>query len=388
MKLKIFYFVFLSVIIISCQNSNSNGNAELILSFDIEQADQVIQDKDAGIFDTDAVEMLQIQCPSGIYGVERVKFDGDKMVVLGSDQQKLHILNTDGECINEINHLGHGHNEYTSIGAFEAYDGKVYLFDWMEEKVLVYNYNGDCEQVIGHSDFWANDILALGDYLFLFNNDDSNKHFGNYHVYEVNKDFSFVSSYVPFDKPTSFACRDGFGCAKFSNDSAFYARRDARTIYKVAHGFCEPFVTIDFGDLNIPEEYLSYNYLQLVQNGLDDKFALGIEEIAASENYLFIMCDVKDETYCLVMNHKTKEVLHTYSFFKDNKFGLGYTISPIHDNIMFSFMTAESFVDYYECTFLGKDMTDNKSLKRMKEIYDNEVHTDSGNSLIIKYKLK
>ncbi len=379
--------VSFSVLFVCCQNTNTYEQEGSIIRVDIDKAKSCITDEESGLIVPNECELIQMNCSTGIGTIEDMKFDKDKMIILDNGRQRIHILNKEGVCEHEINRLGKSSNEYIEITDFFAENNKVYVLDMASLKIVEYDYEGQCKGVTNISDYWANSFFVAGDHIFLVNDRSETKD-GKNHIIEIRKDGTLVKSYIPFDKGPGLSCDMRFSC--YSEDSVFYAQRESNTIFKVTSGKCEPFITLDFGKYNLPEEYKPMDARELMYNTNNEyqKYVLGIEKIQVSGDLLFVRFSANSNDYLLVINHKTKStVLLCKGVAVCSMYHLGLMNYYTHGNSIYNLYDGDDFINSIKILEDDEKSIDEKYLRELKGIASERV-SDIGNPIIVKYKVK
>lgn len=376
-------FTFL---IVGCQNKGENNLYGDILCIDLDKSKSYISDKESGLIVSDECELIEIDCASGIGTVEDLKFDKDKLIILDNGRQRIHVLNANGNCEHEISHLGRAANEYVEITDYYVLNGKVYVLDLSSLKVIEYNFDGTCTGVTDISAYWANKLFVIGEHLFLVNQG-SDTTYGKQTVFEIKKDGSLVKTYIPFNETPGLVCDDCY--SSYSSDSVFFAQRESNTIYKIAKGQCEPFITLDFGAYNLPERLKTMDARELLHeaSGEYENYVLGIEKIQASGNLLFVRFQARQDKYLLVIDHRKKTpLLLCKGIAVNSMYQMGLMHYYLNGDDVYNLYDGEDFID------IVSNMNDNA--EQMEQRYSDQLNKivserkcDSGNPIIIKYKM-
>jgi len=383
------FLVLLSVILVCCQNKNTydqEGNF-FYVDVDIDNAKSYISDAESGLIAPNECEIVQLNCPTGIGTIEDMKFDKDNMVILDNGRQRIHILNKDGICEHEISRLGKSSNEYIEITDFFAVNDKIYVLDMSSLKVVEYDYEGQCKNVTDISDYWANSLFVLGDHLFLVN-ERSGTGNGQNHIFEIKIDGTLVKSHIPFENRPGLASDICYSF--YSTDSVFYAQREANTIFKISQGKSEPFITLDFGEYNLPDKFKEMDARELMFNTNKEyaKYALGIEKIQTSGDLLFVRFQAKNNNYLLVINYRNKtNVLLCRGIAINSMYYLGLMNYYINGKFIYDVYDSDDFIDMVKNMDDEENSIEEKYLNELKAIVL-EREADSGNPIIVKYKVK
>lgn len=371
----------------SCLKTNDSDRGGATVSIDLEKSKQFISDEESSLIVPDECAIIQLDCHKQLGSIEDVKFNGDRMVVMDNGRQGLHVLNSRGICEHEIFHLGKSSNEYIEITDYCATDESIYILDMSSQKVLEYAYDGTSKGVTGISSYWANQFFVIDDHIYLVNNGSDTKN-GQYHIFEIEKDGSLVKSHIEFGK--SFGFGDDGSKVFYAKDSVFYADRLSNTIFRISSGKCEPYIHLDFGKYNLPEQFVELDARQLMKqtNGEYKKYVLGIEGMQASGNLLFVKFQQDSDNYLLVLDHKKKaEVLLCRGIVVKNMYRMGLVNYYIHDEYIYNVYDGDDFVNFVNNMDMQDDSMDNRYYIQLKEIVS-ERSEDPGNPIIIRYKIR
>ena len=381
-----FGIALLALMLMCCGRAIDTNQTGSVLFVDVDSSKPVITNDEAGLLVPDDGDLLSVSCSSVIGEVEDMKFDKDRIFVLGDDREKIHVLNSKGVCENEISHLGKSSKEYIEITDFYAANGSVYVLDLSSQKVIEYGYDGTFKGSTNIERYWANYIFVIDDHLFLVNQGSETED-GKKGLFEITKDGTLVASYLPFEKTPGLDC--DICCAPCSADTMFYADRESNTIYKVTKGKCEPFITLDFGKYNLPEKYkgLDARELMFKSDGDYKKYSLGIEKIQVSGNLLFVRFDLDLNSYLLVIDYVKKEqVLLCRGISVKSMYQMGLMYYYMNGDYVYNVYDAEDFVQIVE-NMKDSETTIDKLYWQQLNKAATERQSDIGNPVIVKYKI-
>lgn len=380
-----FGIALLALMLMCCGRAIDTNQTGSVLFVDVDSSKPVITNDEAGLLVPDDGDLLSVSCSSVIGEVEDMKFDKDRIFVLGDDREKIHVLNSKGVCENEISHLGKSSKEYIEITDFYAANGSVYVLDLSSQKVIEYGYDGTFKGSTNIERYWANYIFVIDDHLFLVNQGSETEN-GKKGLFEITKDGTLVASYLPFEKRPGLDCDNC--CAPCSADTMFYAIRESNTIYKVTKGKCEPFITLDFGKYNLPEKYkgLDARELMFKSDGDYKKYSLGIEKIQVSGNLLFVRFDLDLNSYLLVIDYVKKEqVLLCRGISVKSMYQMGLMYYYMNGDYVYNVYDAEEFVQIVEYMKDSETTIDKLYWQQLNKAAT-ERQSDIGNPVIVKYK--
>lgn len=381
-----FGIALLALMLMCCGRSIDTNQTGCVLFVDVDSSKPVITNDEAGLLVPDDGDLLSVSCSSVIGEVEDMKFDKDRIFVLGDDRQRIHVLNSKGVCENEISRLGKSSEEYIEITDFYAANGSVYVLDQSSQKVVEYGYDGTFKGSTNIERYWANYIFVIDDHLFLVNQGSETED-GKKGLFEITKDGTLVASYLPFEKRPGLDCDNC--CAPCSADTMFYAERESNTIYKVTKGKCEPYITLDFGKYNLPEKYkgLDARELMFKSDGDYKKYSLGIEKIQVSGNLLFVRFELDLDSYFLVIDYVKKEqVLLCRGISVKSMYQMGLMYYYMNGDYVYNVYDAEEFVQIVEYMKDSETTIDKLYWQQLNKAAT-ERQSDIGNPVIVKYKI-
>lgn len=168
---------------------------------------------------------LETTPQSLIRRMDKVQFDGGKIYILSTTQNRVFIFDYSGKFIKAFDRYGRAPGEYTSITDFEVMDGRMHVFDDNRGILLHYDDNGSylTEEKIERGESFK----LLPDGLRVVNVNNSGSYLDNYKSlgrnYAVVRDQRLEHTDIPYP-PSVFARRrrsvDG-------GRPAFFAHRDS-----------------------------------------------------------------------------------------------------------------------------------------------------------------
>ena len=232
-----------------------------------------------------------------------------------------------------------------------------------------------------------NELFVLKDNLFLVNEGSDTK-FGQQHIFEIKKDGTLVKSYIPFKDRPGLVCDVCYSLR--STDSIMYAQRETNTIYMITPQKCEPILSIDFGDYNLPDKFKMMDARELMSSTNNEykRYSLGVEKIQTSDNFLFVRFQARDNNYLLVINTINNEtVLFCRGISINNMYHLGLMNYYMHKNFIYDVYDSDDFVDIVENMKEEGFPIEKSYLKQLEDIASNNIFAE-GNPIVVKYKIK
>ncbi len=121
----------------SCESSKSNENGQLVtISMDLDNREV----SDIGLFSLDTLH-LDNSDEALVFRARDILFNGDNICIWGPN--KAIIYTKDGKFINQLGTQGRGPGEYLNLNAVYVSDGKYYISDFNDKKLLEYDNNGE-----------------------------------------------------------------------------------------------------------------------------------------------------------------------------------------------------------------------------------------------------
>jgi hypothetical protein len=248
---------------------------------------------------------------SGIYEAQFIPLESteeslvgevDKVIVYDSliyvldckNAKKLFVFNMEGKFIRTIGKVGKGNGEYLVLNDFDIAEDRIYISSQQNNKMLVFNLNGQHIKDIKFSGYIGMNFKALKDKGFVVKNaDGSNKSAIFYNI--MGKKSKIVTNpeidFMRYSNPYAFT--------EFNNDLYMYfAMND--TIYKIADDYLLPKYAVDLGIKSIPFNKI-YNK-KLLDNYRASKEYLSIMTFLTFPKYHFIKVYNSDLTHSILIN--------------------------------------------------------------------------------------
>ncbi|WP_303207092.1 6-bladed beta-propeller [Bacteroides oleiciplenus] len=170
MRKNIEYLVITGILLLvySCNFSKTKDNKVIfsssIVDFDLRNNEETILMSDF----IDSVKMIWLKLPNDetIGRATRVCFDSSHIFILDRLQQKVFHFDINGTLLDELDKRGNGPGEYQSVYSCIARDNILYVFDKMDQKILLYDYSFKFIRAI-HCEIWVENLFLLPDGSFL-----------------------------------------------------------------------------------------------------------------------------------------------------------------------------------------------------------------------------
>ena len=116
----------------------------------------------------DSVKMIWLKLPNDetIGRATCICFDSCHIFILDRLQQKVFHFDMTGTLLGELDRRGNGPGEYQSVYSCIARDSMFYVFDKMNQKILIYDYSFKFLCTI-HCEIWTENLFLLPDGSFL-----------------------------------------------------------------------------------------------------------------------------------------------------------------------------------------------------------------------------
>lgn len=244
---------------------------------------------------TDSVEYIYLETlPDNLIGeLSEVKMYKNLIIVFDRTfSQKVFIFSRDGKFINSIGEKGRGPGEFKKIWAWSIneWNDELYILDDGNRKVSVFDLQGHMirEFQLGslYSVFFS--VVGPNSLAFLPVYNPANKEL-KYEVLFTDTLGVVKGAAMKFDdyldQATYFV--PAFPFFKSSSANYFYNAQNYR-IYEISDSAVTQFATVDFGNLNLPEKFLTKEYNEkrnaLVEVGRGNNFVSAMDNVKMTKN--------------------------------------------------------------------------------------------------------
>ena len=129
--------------------------------------------------------------------ISKVMCDGSRIFILDGNLSTIHVFSICGRLLKKIDNIGQGPGEYIRLRDFDVKDNKIFLYDDMARRILIYNlvdykYEGGIQ-----TPFFARSFswLENGNILFVLPKDQGHKQ-----IIVTDSECNIISEYVDFEE--------------------------------------------------------------------------------------------------------------------------------------------------------------------------------------------
>ena len=133
--------------VISCVSHASKQSALKEYDIDIQQRDAI-----SDFVDSYKTLPLETTKDNLIGNINKVQIVDTCIYVLDKEQATIFVFNTEGKYLNKICRQGRAPEEYLGLSDFMVYNADVYCLSHANQKIFVYNMQGDWERTIALDD--------------------------------------------------------------------------------------------------------------------------------------------------------------------------------------------------------------------------------------------
>jgi len=237
--------IFLCCLFLFCCKRINNEDSGAIEKISV-NLKKVNQELDISQFYNATFIPLELTKKSQIGSIDKVILSDNRIFVLDATiAKKLFVFDMKGNFLKNIGKLGKGKGEYLVIRDFDVYDEKVYISSQQDNRMLIFDLEGQHINDVKFSGYIGMSFMVLEDGFVVNKTDGSNK---------------AVTFYDKKGKKKKIITNPGFDFMRFSNDHTFFknlkgpfvyfAKND--TIYNIFEKNLKPSYFIDFGRKSVP----------------------------------------------------------------------------------------------------------------------------------------
>ncbi len=259
------FFSLLAVLSFSCDQQKKDAPQTGIVHVPIPSVDYVDFDT---LYCVERVIVPEWSDDTDMKNVERVFWSDSVLVIFDSRRQRIQTFDKAGKYLNDVGRQGNGDGEYAELKDVIVTGGKVYAYDAVGRKMLVFSLDGSLEQTIQSAfDFHSFAKAESGFWLYACR-DSSNA--DGYALILVDAGLQKVQAgYFP-QNPKFINVERGSNFVIHNQDALFFWPT-SNVIYRLKGDEVAPYVTIDFGE-NTP------NYVYLSRLGEESVYVQYMED--------------------------------------------------------------------------------------------------------------
>lgn len=301
-----------------------------------------------------------------------------------------------GNFLNTIGEKGGGPNEQLSIISFYINSIKKYIgiIDVIKQTVFKYSFNGVLLDKVRFgnslSEFYNVDMLYNGGQLILTTYNE----YGNEYEYILidEESLKIEREYSPYIKTSDVSMKYGFPRVAFIKDTCFFLTQYSDIVQKYQNNKVNPYLLVKthLSKINSNTRFSGFNQtgsvLDFNDNLIANNYSLGLEQIFATDNYLYLLYNSYHENR---IYHIFRDIQHNryFSIILDREF-YKYPVAGIvsFENFLAStsngfvtvFINREGFMDVSEDI-----IKNNESLTKIRSEFEEE-----GNPIIAFINIK
>lgn len=247
-------------VLCSCQNKAHKTMERAEASMPVEKADSILEWPMASIVsheslienEMDSVVILPLQeTTSHMLGqIMQIQHLNDTLVI--SDNKRVCLYNSEGEYLSSIGAVGHGPNEYLSLGGMYISDDSIYIKDAGAGRILTYNVDGKLTNTRDFADGAPQEFCILNDGIVL----------GAYSGYRPNSLFrlavfdaktDIIGTSFPYTEPQEYVAGRFI---KRQHQDALFTYPLCDTIFRVTAKKITPVICMNLQDNQVVSDFI------------------------------------------------------------------------------------------------------------------------------------
>lgn len=383
MKKNIAMFMILSLVIMSCNNQKQK-NETADLTIDIKKLEEVVISPNIVLRNSTYVQLETNDSSLIGNNIEKLAVMDNKIFILDSNK-RIFVFSKDGTFLNKIGNIGAGPNEQLSIVSFYLHPVKKYIgvFDVLKQTVFKFSFDGTLLDKIKFDksipEFYDVNLL-LKDNMLIMNtyNEPRNKH---QYLLVNEKELKLEKLFFPYLATGNVSMKYGFPRIAIMQDTCFILTQYSDNVKKYHNKDFVPYLQINshLKSINNDTKFSSTNetgsVLDYDNNLINNKYSLGIEQIYATNEYLYLLYQNYQEkkTYHIIRNlSENKNYLITldeefYKYPMADIVSFGNFKSSTTEHLITTFILRDGFMDVD-----GEVINNNESLKKIRKEFDEE----------------
>lgn len=244
-------FSLLAVLVFSCVQQKKEAPQAGIVQVPIPSVDYVDFDT---LYSVERVIVPEWTEDTDLKNIERVFWSDSVLVIYDSRRQRVQSFDKNGKYLNDFGRQGQGEDEYAELKDVVMTDGKVYAYDVVGRKILVFSLDGKLQRTISSSfDFRSFAKSESGFWLYACHS--SNNPEGYALILADSALQKMQAGYFP-QNPKFINVESGSNFV-VHNHEAFFYWPTSNVIYQLVRDEVSPYATIDFGENTPNYVYLS-----------------------------------------------------------------------------------------------------------------------------------
>lgn len=291
----------------SCRNNQRVGTIVAKDEFSI-STNSIEQVKFSQIFES--VEYIALR--SGYFNdLRKMRLYNNHIYMSSTTPAVLWRYNMDGTLVDSLYRQGHGPGEYSNIRDFDiGENGDLYVLSRTEKMVLIYdnNFNYKAQfnipvfataiEILNKNQimlYCANENIVTGDQVIIYDWEQS----------------AILSGYFPMDleQRTFINVIDRQNFFE-RNDALFFTRGFDNTMYRFKDSEINPWLTVDFGAANLPQDFLDAEYVNIMdfyETIRKTDYAFRIIGWTMNEDYALFNFEKSNQFFLAVVELETRQ---------------------------------------------------------------------------------
>jgi hypothetical protein len=334
--------------ICSCKNESDNSASALEpITIDI---DEVLSDEPvyfSKLFSGFKIIPLENNEDCMFSIITNVKFNDEKIYVFDRIYTKsVFAFTRDGEFLHRVGTLGRGPGEYVQASDIDVdpVKGDVYIFDWNNKKLNIYDSKGDYRSSIKVGDYFGSFSLS-DDGIYCFRSYPPRESVTDNLLFLFNDRGEVIGENLSYSellqgKRVDLG-RNGGNFFRSKGEIKFFAD-NSNTIYSITKGAVKPYIILSTKKHRLTQEDLDMvplnsNTMEVFQIREQQNKLTNILGYSESDKFAFIIFEVGIIRYYLLYNFETKEAICSSKFVDDMTFGKP-TLFQLHDEQFITFL--------------------------------------------------
>ena len=378
MQGKSILFIMLIGLFWSCQTPVTQNKIETI-KVNLTQAELKL----SGVFSD--VELVKLETTdNSLLSMISKSYLGDSLIFISSAHE-LFLFKRSGEFVNKISRIGNGPEEYVRLSDFDVNEamGEVYILDKSQQRIVVYNYDGEYLNTYPVG-FWAIKVIKeRNDELFLYSGNEESP--SNDYKINIMKTSSIndklfqidnrKKSYLHVNSTQNFYWNDGMLYFFEAFNDTIYNLTKGAPHYYISYDGATPdsFFDRDFQNImSFFQEFNKANYVNSTYNAFE------------SDDSFFFSCFYSGVKYFNVYNKDGKSCSSFNTITEDVLFN-NYKLPFINDDFNF-WINRKNEVTYYISAQQAIENIDIIQNQKIKQIITDLNEDDNPVAIFCKLK--
>ena len=307
-------FLCLIFVICSCQTTERNFSIPSIEA-DVTSNNEL---KLSEYFEN--FRMLQLPTDTIMGVIEKIKYENNRIYI--SDRQTMFIFSDEGELLSCFQKKGVGPGEYRRISDFKVDGENIIVLDRDQQRLLTFNYAGECISTRNLGQY-VQSVSPTVDYSFFL-------YFGTAYSHKLQRvsNGQEDSLYLVTDMNQAkylFAF-SWYNFCRYQNLIYFFEPYNDIVYESIGGSSITPSFRVDFMGKNIPAAFFEEQYHDIMEFSQKvEAYAFGVFNFAAYDRFLMFVCRYLNNMKLTVFDRKDT-VSKTFATIKDDVYFNGSTI--------------------------------------------------------------